>query len=259
MSCHVGGTDTNELLIKPACLSCGQAGASRWIPATGLQGHLEPHRTSGPPVVKRVSKGGYHGPPGHRGGLRLPIWQVAVHLPPPAAPRSLGQSLHPFRCPPIPHEGWADSRLVLAHSCHHGIPFAMESNDGSNEVRLLKEEVEWQRKVTAAVEAGAFSVIAHRWQLAAERLEWYRRRLEDNLKEKVTRWRSEPSMRGCVCCEVGEHSGRSLRPGVRVWMESVKGPGPGSYTVAFRLSWRAVWRLRKGFERHLGKAGAASH
>ena len=86
-----------------------------------------------------------------------------------------------------------------------------------------------------------------------------RRRLEDNLKEKVTRWISEPSMRGCVCFEVGEHSGRSLRPGVRVWMESVKGPGPGSYTVAFRLSWRAVWRLRKGFERHLGKAGAASH
>ena len=193
------------------------------------------------------------------GWVPQPIGLFAVRVPLVDAPRSLRQSLHPFRCPPIPHEGWADSRLVLAHSCHHGIPFAMESNDGSNEVRLLKEEVEWQRKVTAAVEAGAFSVIAHRWQMAAERLEWYRRRLEDNLKEKVTRWCSEPSMRGCVCCEVGEHSGRSLRPGVRVWMESVKGPGPGSYTVAFRLSWRAVSRLRKGFERHLGKAGAASH
>ena len=209
MSCHVGGTVTNELLIKPVCLSCGQAGASRGIPAPGLQGHLEPHRTSGPPVVKRVSKGGYHGPPGHLGGIRLPIWQVAVHLPPPAAPRSLGQSLHPFRCPPIPHEGWADSRLVLAHSCHHGFPFAMESNEVSNEVRLAKEEVEWQRKVTAAVQAGAFSVIAHRWQMAAERLEWARRRLEDNLKEKVTRWCSEPSMRGCVCFFRSEFEARS--------------------------------------------------
>ena len=138
MSCHVGGTDTNELLIKPVCLSCGQAGASRGIPAPGLQGHLEPHRTSGPPVVKRVSKGGYHGPPGHRGGLRLPIWQVAVHLPPPAAPRSLGQSLHPFRCPPIPHEGWADSRLALAHSCHHG----WQCKKSSGNVRY---PLPWQR------------------------------------------------------------------------------------------------------------------
>jgi hypothetical protein len=236
VSCHVGGTVTNELLIKPVCLSCGQAGASRGIPAPGLQGHLEPHRTSGPPVVKRVSKGGYHGPPGHLGGLRLPIWQVAVHLPPPAAPRSLGQSLHPFRCPPIPHEGWADSRLALAHSCHHGFPFAMTTNEVSKEVRLAMQEVEWQRTVSAAVAAGATSVLECRWEFAADRLEWARRRLEDNLKEKVTRWRSEPSLRGCVCFEVVEHSCRSLRPGVRAWMESVKGPGTGTYTVAFRRS-----------------------